>query len=107
MTIRTHAILTAASALFFTAFSAEAGGKYSGSSGVNATREVPRIALMRDASIDDFQIAKIPGNGGTTAAPFVGHFWDCSNVEDPDFDFCDFKLVFCPKPGEKGCWVID
>lgn len=72
-----------------------------------ATTGVPRIALMRRASIMDFQIAKIPGNDGTTGAPFVGTFWDCSNVEDPDFDFCDLKIVFCPNPGEEGCWVID
>ncbi len=71
------------------------------------SRDVPRIALVRDASIKDFQVAKIPGNDGTTAAPFVGTFWDCSNVEDPDFDFCDLKLVFCPNPGEEGCWVVD
>ncbi len=71
------------------------------------SRDVPRIALMRGASIEDFQIAKIPGNDGTTSAPYVGTFWDCSNVEDPDLDFCDLKLVFCPNPGEEGCWVID
>lgn len=73
----------------------------------SGSRDVPRIALMRDASIEDFQIAKIPGNNGTTSAPYVGTFWDCSNVEDPDFDFCDLKLVFCPNPGEEGCWIID
>lgn len=71
------------------------------------SRDVPRIALKSNASIMDFQIAKIPGNDGTTGAPYVGTFWDCSSVEDPDFDFCDLKLVFCPNPGEEGCWIID